>query len=113
MEAPYELTGADAPVADGDAGEINGKEAAAVQDLSAGEDREAGRHSEDRIESPRQIDAIDDRHQEKAPDEAADQAEPHLGEEMLQGNQGDAMGALADQLHKGDCQEDCHGIVDP
>src|SRR3546814_6221293 len=97
MEAPDELVGPHAAVADHDAGQIDGEEAAAVHQLRAAEHRQPGRQGKHRVEAAGEVDAVDDVRKEVPAGEAAGDPEAHLRHEVLHGEPGETAGALADQ----------------
>ena len=99
-------------VAEQEAGEVDGEDAAAPHRRGEGEDEQAAAHREQRIEPGGQAGRVDEPPQQPAPREAYAGAEAKLLDELQQQEAGvqPLLGA-GQHLYQGDGEKDRHGIV--
>ena len=105
------MTAAHRAVADHQAAQVHGEEAAAVQGVGQGEDEQAAGDHQDRVQAVGQVDAVDHlQHQPAAAqaDEAADAELAHQVQQQVPVQAGLAAGEHVDQ---GDGEEHCHRVV--
>ncbi|MNJ58510.1 hypothetical protein D3C77_541440 [compost metagenome] len=105
------VAAADRPVAEDQAAQVHGEEAAAVQGVGQGEHHQATGNHQDRIEAARQVDAVDQLQHQPAATEAHQAADAELAQQV--GEQAPVQAGLAagDHVDEGDGEEHRHRVV--